>query len=203
MTASNYRPVLIWPDPMLSRQAAEVPEFLIQRLREGNAPELHTLLDDMAGTLLCLNGGGLAAPQISEPWRIIVLRIHQTQQDVSPAPAQFISVINPVVAERSQALQNTVEGCLSFPGVRQPMRRPTFMRVTGVDADGLPIDVGGDGLLAVALAHEMDHLDGITLADQLSPLKRELAKSKMGKAKARGLRYRTLAEIKAARGAIQ
>jgi peptide deformylase len=91
------------------------------------------------------------------------------QDDVMP-----FALVNPVLAERSSEVERAEEGCLSIPGLQEIVERPARVNVSGLDADGVPVSVVAEGLLARVLQHEIDHLDGILFIDRVSPLKRKL-----------------------------
>ncbi len=116
---------------------------------------LHTLLDDMAETMYNADGIGLAAPQVGILRRAIVIDIGD----------ELIEIINPRI-ENSEGEQFEVEGCLSVPGIAGRVKRPSHVIVKGFDRYGKEIEIEGFGLLARALCHEMDHLDGILFIDK-------------------------------------
>lgn len=108
-------------------------------------------------------GVGLAAPQIGISKRIIVLDVDGV----------FHVVLNPRIEERSEELEESSEGCLSVPGVSAPVARSARVRLRGTDLDGKPVEIAGEGLLARAIQHEMDHLDGMLFLDHLSTVRRQ------------------------------
>jgi len=113
------------------------------------------LLRDMAETMYAADGVGLAAPQVGILKRIVVIDIGEG----------LIELINPAIVEQSGE-QIEVEGCLSVPGLQGEVRRPEKVTVKALDADGKEITIKGEGLLAIALCHEIDHLDGILFIDK-------------------------------------
>ena len=117
---------------------------------------LATLLDDMAETMYAANGAGLAAPQVSVLKRAVVIDVGQG----------LIELVNPEVVEREGAHVG-VEGCLSVPGRCGTVERPERVKVRAVDRGGRPVEVTGEGMLAVALCHEIDHLDGVLYVDKM------------------------------------
>ncbi len=148
------RPILTYPDPFLEKKAPAV-SAVDGKIRE--------LIRDMLETMHAAKGIGLAAPQVGEGKRVIVV-------DVSPVDegAQPIALVNPEVV-RKQGWVEGVEGCLSIPGVEGPVFRYESVVVSGRDEDGASVTVEASGLLARVLQHEIDHLDGVLFIDRLSP----------------------------------
>jgi len=116
------------------------------------------LLDDMAETMRHVDGVGLAAPQVGILRRVVVIDVGEG----------LIELINPEILETS-GQQQGAEGCLSIPGVRGEVIRPEKVRVKALNRKGEPIEITGTGLLARALCHEIDHLDGILFIDKVVP----------------------------------
>ena len=153
-------PIRQLPDPVLREQAREVTE--INR-------ELQRLIDDMAQTMYAAPGFGLAAIQVGVLKRLVVFDV--SHRDGGPRDLQV--VINPcITAAEGEAVRE--EGCLSVADFSAEVRRHARVTVKGLDREGKPIELTGDGLLAVVLQHELDHLDGILFIDHLSRLKRSL-----------------------------
>jgi len=125
--------------------------------------EIRAICERMVETMLRANGAGLAAPQIGISKRIIVL-------DVDGA---FHILINPELIETSEEVAEVVEGCLSVPGVDAPVERAIRAVVEGTTLDGERVRIEGEGLLARAIQHEMDHLSGNLFLDRLSPARRQ------------------------------
>ena len=121
-------------------------------------PRVLTLLDDMAETMRAANGVGLAAPQVGVLRRIVVIECEE---------GQLIELINPEII-CSTGEQYEVEGCLSLPGISGITERPMNVQVTALDREGYQIEVTGTGLLARALCHEIDHLDGILFRQRVT-----------------------------------
>ena len=188
----KFRPVVIWPDARLA-QPCESYEVVTDEVR--------ALLDDMVATMDHCNGSGLAAPQVGVNRRAIVLRVRKVADPAKPEAVEheIVYLVNPEPTFASEETQTGAEGCLSFPGLHFPSRRPKVVRVKALGYDGAPFEIGGDGLLAVALMHEIDHLNGVLIIDALSNLKRDVLRRKLTKLKARGLRYRSPEEIAEAR----
>ncbi|MGB8933319.1 MAG: peptide deformylase [Anaeromyxobacteraceae bacterium] len=163
------RDIVIWPDPILKKRCAPVARV---------DDEIRRLLDDMAETMYAADGVGLAAPQVGVSKRIVVI-------DTSPRQEgqRLLHLVNPEIV-RAEGETTYTEGCLSVPGEAEDVERAAKVWVRALDRDGKPIEVEGDGLLAIALQHELDHLDGVLFVDHLSSLKRELIRKRMKKLKA-------------------
>lgn len=160
--------ILKYPDPRLKRLAVPVREF---------DQKLHSLLDAMAETMYAADGIGLAAPQVGESIRLFVI-------DLGPGEnrkAKLHEFINPVLKEGEGSIAFE-EGCLSVPGVSEEVNRKEKITVSYQDRNGKKLEMVAEGLLAVAIQHENDHLDGVLFVDKLSPLKRRLLKKKLQKA---------------------
>jgi peptide deformylase len=159
-------PIIEFPDPRLRTKAKPV-ESVDKRIRQ--------LIDDMFETMYAAPGIGLAATQVDVHLRLLVL-------DISEDKAQPMVFINPEIvgSEGSQVYQ---EGCLSVPGIYADVTRASKITVNALDRDGEAFQITADGLLAVCIQHEMDHLAGKVFVDYLSPLKRELVKKKLAKQK--------------------
>lgn len=151
----TVRPIRLFGDPVLRSRADEVVRF---------DASLQALVDDLLDTVRVPGRAGVAAPQIGVGLRVFSLNI---DGDVS-------YVVNPVLAEVRGEAVPIEEGCLSVPGFGFPRLRHPWARVTGVDVNGSPIEIAGEGLLAQALQHETDHLDGRLYLEGLEPdIKRE------------------------------
>jgi peptide deformylase len=136
---------------------------------------LQTLIDDMIQTMYAAPGIGLAATQIGAPQRIFVVDLSAGHD-----PTQLIVMINPEFVERT-GTQLQEEGCLSVPGFNATVLRPARVVVKGLDREGHPQQVAGEGLLARAFQHEMDHLDGQVFIDRLRGIKRDVIVRKIQK----------------------
>jgi peptide deformylase len=156
--------ILEYPDPRLRTKAQAVSVF---------DSALQSLIDDMFETMYAAPGIGLAASQVNVHKQLLVL-------DVSEEKDAPLVLINPkiVASEGSQTYQ---EGCLSVPGIFADVDRADQITVEALDRHGKPLNFTADGLLAVCIAHEMDHLQGKLFVDYLSPLKRELVRKKLEK----------------------
>jgi len=152
------RPIVKYGDATVHRPAAPVSEV---------TPEIRTLIDDMILTMYAAPGVGLAAPQVGAPLRIFVVDVSLGRR------AQDLRVvINPKVEAR-EGTQLEEEGCLSVPGFTATVVRPSSITVSGLDRDGHPQVIEGRELLARALQHEIDHLDGVLFVDRLRGIKRQ------------------------------
>jgi peptide deformylase len=161
------RKLHIYPDPVLRRQCMPVEHF---------DSELSGLIDDLAETMYAHEGVGLAASQIGENLRVIVVDV--AQKEGTP---HLIELVNPEVVARSEEQSEREEGCLSFPEEMAEVRRPSQVTVKACDRIGSSFEITGQDLLAVALQHEIDHLDGILFVDYISRLKRSLVARRMKK----------------------
>jgi peptide deformylase len=156
--------ILEFPDPRLRLKAQPVETF--------NAA-LQKFADDMLETMYAAPGIGLAATQVNAQKRMLVLDVSETRN----APMVFV---NPELPE-TRGTEVCQEGCLSFPGVYADVQRKEWIRVRAQDAGGKTFELETDGLLAVCIQHEIDHLDGKVFTDYLSPLKRTLVLRKLEK----------------------
>ena len=129
--------------------------------------ELQGLIDSMIETMYAAPGIGLAAPQVGESKRLIVVDV-STREEKHP----LIVLINPVIVSVEGKIDSE-EGCLSVPGYTSTIRRSERVLVKGVDREGRPVEIEATGLLSRVLQHEIDHLDGILFIDRLSPIKKE------------------------------
>lgn len=165
------RPILRYGEAAVQAPAAAVEKF--------DEP-LHVLLQDMAETMYAAPGIGLAAPQVGVPLRVFVIDL-----SVGKSSGELIELVNPefIVCD---GLQLEEEGCLSLPGFNATVVRPARVSVRGFDRHGQEKTVEGTGLLARALQHEMDHLDGKLFVDRLRGIKRELIVRKVQKLRRSG-----------------
>lgn len=159
----------------------EILEFPDPRLREVAQPveqvtdELRQLVDDMFETMYDCPGVGLAATQVNVHKRIVVIDISEDQSE----PLVFI---NPEIEILDEEIHQYDEGCLSVPGFYEAVERPRKVRVKALDRDGETFAMEAEGLLAVCIQHEVDHLNGKLFVDYISPLKRNRIRSKLEKA---------------------
>ncbi len=158
--------ILEFPDPRL-RQVAKPVEKVTDELRQ--------LVDDMFETMYAAPGVGLAATQVNVHQRIVVIDVSEDQSE----PLVFINPETEVLDEESHQYD---EGCLSVPGFYETVERPRKVRVKALDREGEAFAIEAEGLLAVCIQHEVDHLDGKLFVDYISPLKRNRIRSKLEKA---------------------
>jgi peptide deformylase len=158
------RTILHYPDARL-REAGKRVEAITDDIRR--------LIDDMAETMYTAPGVGLAATQIGELHQIFVVDCAAEGE-----PSDLRVFVNPEIVSREGAV-TFEEGCLSFPGAREEVERAERVRVRAQDRDGVTFELDVDGLLAIAIQHEYDHLHGILMIDRLGPLKRRLLHRKM------------------------
>jgi peptide deformylase len=163
------RPIITVPDPLLKTVSKKV---------EGGVTDAHrALMDDMLETMYDAPGVGLAAIQVGVPLRIIVMDIEG--KDEPRRPRYFV---NPEIVWRSEEMKNWEEGCLSVPDIYDDVERPARVRIRYLDYNGVQQEEEADGLFAVCIQHEMDHLEGVVFLDHLSRLKRDSAIRKVRKA---------------------
>ena len=142
-------PIRIFGDPVLRQRANEVTDF---------DDRLARLADDMLETMRAASGAGLAANQVGVLKRLFTWEIPEVGHG---------AVVNPIITEASEEIQDGEEGCLSFPGLFYPTKRPLELAVSAVDVTGEAYSLEGHGLLARILAHEIDHLNGILFIEHL------------------------------------
>lgn len=165
------REILKYPDPRLREVAQPVASV---------TPEIQALVDDMAETMYASSGCGLAATQIGVNHRVFVVDCAGEDE-----PSDLRVFINAEIIE-ADGVQIWNEGCLSFPGVNEEIKRAEHVRVRALDRTGNTFEVEADGLLAVAIQHELDHLNGVLMIDKLSPLKRRMMGRRLANAKQPG-----------------
>jgi peptide deformylase len=154
--------ILRYPDPRLKKQAATVKK-VDDRIRK--------LVRDMAETMYAAPGVGLAATQVDVHQRVIVI-------DISATMDRLLVLINPEIIEKT-GVSTLEEGCLSVPGIYDQVERAERIKVQALNADGERFELEADGLLAVCIQHEMDHLDGKMFVEYLSRLKQTRIRTKM------------------------
>lgn len=163
------RPILRFPDPKLRQRSAELEQV---------DDSVRQLVADMTDTMAAANGAGLAAIQVASPVRLFIVDGEVAGGEEGAPPKVFI---NPEIVAISDEAQTGDEGCLSFPGIFVPVKRGMRAKVRAQDLEGNVFEMEGEGLLARALQHETDHLNGRLLIDQVGPVKRELIKRKLRK----------------------
>ena len=156
--------ILQFPDPRLRKQA--VPVTTVDA-------EVQALIDDMFETMYEAPGIGLAATQVDVHRRVVVM-------DISEERGQPLAFVNPTILDRDGE-EEMEEGCLSIPGITDTVKRAARVRVSALDREGNPFELEADGLLAVCIQHEVDHLDGKLFIDYLSALKRNRIRKKLEK----------------------
>jgi len=167
------RTILTYPDPLLKHAAAPV---------ENIGGDVARLIDDMAETMYAAPGIGLAAPQVGEGKRIVVLDVRA--EDEEPGK-RLLRLINPEIVEREGEVL-WEEGCLSVPEYTAPVKRARRVLVKAWTPEEREVQVEAEELLAVALQHEIDHLDGRLFLDRLSRLKRDLYRARQRKSQRTG-----------------
>ena len=156
--------VVKYPEAVLARKADEVTVF---------DQKLARLVDEMFDSMYAAQGIGLAAPQIAISQRITVIDVSFKER-----PEDKLALINPVIVDQ-KGRQVEEEGCLSLPEIREKVVRAEWVKVRAQDVTGKTFEVAGTELLARALQHELDHLDGVLFIDRISRLKRELVLRKI------------------------
>ena len=160
--------ILEYPDPRLRRKAAPVPAV---------TDEIRRLAADMLETMYAAPGVGLAATQVDRHIRLVVLDLSETRDEP-------LVLINPEILARD-GVETSDEGCLSVPGVTEGVDRSARIRFRALDAQGKVIEADADGLQAVCIQHELDHLEGKLFVDYLSELKRQRLKKRAEKSRRR------------------
>jgi peptide deformylase len=163
------REILVVPDPRLKLKSKRV-----ERVDDA----MRALLDDMLETMYAAPGIGLAAIQVGEPVRAIVMDLDH--RDGERHPRYFV---NPEILWASEETQPYEEGCLSVPDIYDEVERPAQVKLRYLNYDGETVEEDAEGMFAVCIQHEMDHLDGVLFIDHLSRLKRQRAIAKVKKAK--------------------
>ena len=186
MVRMAIREIIEAPNPRLKTISKPVETF------DGS---LKTLVDDMFETMYAAHGIGLAAIQVGEPIRLLVIDLQEEDPDAEPVPCDHDGhahthqpvindprvFVNPEILDPSDDLNTYQEGCLSVPDIYADVERPSKCRVRYQDLDGNSHEEEMNGMLAVCIQHEMDHLNGILFIDHLSRLKRSMALKKLKK----------------------
>ena len=164
-------PIYVYGQPVLRKVAEDItPDY----------PGLKELIANMFETMDHAEGVGLAAPQIGLPIRVVVVDLDVLSEDYPEYKNFRKAYINPHILEVSGEEISMEEGCLSLPGIHEPVRRPTRIRVSYLDEDFQPHDEWVEGYLARVMQHECDHLDGKMFVDHLSMLRKQMVKGKLG-----------------------
>jgi peptide deformylase len=158
-------PILRYPDPRLNKIASPVKDF---------GPDIQSLIDRMFDTMYDAAGIGLAATQVDVHQRLVVIDVSEDRQEP-------LVIINPQLVWASPETKKNEEGCLSVPGIYDGVERAVSIRLEALDRHGKPQTLEADGILAVCIQHEMDHLLGKVFVEYLSPLKRNRIKTKLNK----------------------
>ena len=166
-------PIRVYPDPVLREQAKPVEKI---------TPDVQRLIDDMAETMYAAPGVGLAANQVGILSRIFTI-------DIAPenGPSDLHVFINPEIIHKDGEIA-WKEGCLSFPGVSEDIERAAKVRVRALNRDGQVFEMEAEGLMAVVIQHESEHLDGKLLLDRLGPVRRQIVRRRLRKRNTRGSR---------------
>jgi len=164
--------ILTYPDKRLRNKAAPV---------ENVDEEVQNIIADMAETMYSAPGMGLAAIQVDIDKRIIIYDISGSEDK-----PKLEVLVNPEIVESEGSMLSESEGCLSVPDYRSDVKRYEHVKVEALDRNGQPVHIETDGLHAIVLQHEIDHLDGILFIDKISTLKREIYKRKVKKALKQG-----------------
>lgn len=160
------RTILHYPDKRLREKGARIEQV---------TPEIQKLIDDMAETMYAAPGVGLAATQIGECLQLFIVDVADES-----SPSDLRVFINPEIIETTGDI-TWQEGCLSFPGVQEDVDRAAQIKVRAQGRDGKWFELEAEGLLAVAIQHEYDHLQGVLMIDHMGPLKKRLTHRKMVK----------------------
>ena len=171
MAKNKIHEVVKYPDPVLAKPGMPITVF---------DAKLKTLVEEMFESMYAAQGIGLAAPQISISQRLTVIDCSFKKN-----PEEKIVLINPEIIDR-EGKQVEEEGCLSLPDIREKVQRAAWVKVKAQNVDGEWFEVEGEELLARAMQHEIDHLDGVLFIDRLSRLKRDLVLRKIKKMQKNG-----------------
>ena len=165
-------PIYVYGQPVLRKVAEDItPDY----------PNLKELIANMFETMVHADGVGLAAPQIGLPIRVVTITLDPLSEEYPEFKDFNKAYINPHILEYDDTETDSMEeGCLSLPGIHEPVRRPTRIRVSYLDEDFQPHDEWVEGYLARVMQHEFDHLDGKMFVDHLSMLRKQMVKGKLG-----------------------
>ncbi|TNF53359.1 MAG: peptide deformylase [Nitrospiraceae bacterium] len=157
------REIRRYPEKVLQEKTSPVSDF---------TTELRRLIDDMVETMYAAPGIGLAANQVGIPKQVIVIDVSGRGES-----SDLITLVNPRIIEASGESE-IEEGCLSVPGYTTVVKRAEKVKVAGFDLDGKPVEISGEGILAKALQHEIDHINGVLFIDKIGRIKREFFKKR-------------------------
>ncbi|MCB9729840.1 MAG: peptide deformylase [Deltaproteobacteria bacterium] len=178
-------PLVLYPDTILRTQCADVTDIDQTLVDFGHA---------MAETMYLSNGIGLAAPQVARNIRLITVDVARAEGETA-----LMHLVNPVIVD-SHGRTTYEEGCLSFPGISAEVRRKDQIHVQAYDLQGAELDFDADGLLSICIQHELDHLNGVTFVDRLSPVKKKLVLRQYLKIREEDQEDESLAAIRAVHG---
>lgn len=164
--------ILKYPDPFLKTRASKVASV---------DSSVKKLISDMVETMYHAKGIGLAAVQVGVDKRVVVLDVPDDDDRERHKGKNLVTLVNPEITS-SAGETKYEEGCLSVPGITADVIRASEVTVKALDGEGKPVEINATGLFAIALQHELDHLDGVLFIDRLSRLKREMIKRKLKKA---------------------
>ena len=162
-------PIIVAPDPRLKTKAKPV---------DAVDDDVRKLMDDMLETMYAAHGIGLAAPQVGDSRRVIVVDVSRENEDPKP-----MALANPHIVEISDDDRVHEEGCLSLPDHYAEVERPDWVKIRYLDRDNEIREIMADGIMATCIQHEIDHLDGVLFVDHVSSLKRNMILRKLQKAK--------------------
>lgn len=168
----SFIEILKYPDPFLKTVSAPVDTV---------DAEVKKLISDMIDTMYGARGIGLAAVQVGVAKRVIVLDVPGDSEEKREPGRNLIALVNPVITA-SEGTMVYEEGCLSVPGYTADVTRAEWVAIKALNSEGEPVELTAEGLPAIAIQHEIDHLDGTLFIDRISRLKRELIKRKIKKA---------------------
>ena len=168
--------IVLYPDPVLSAVAKPVEDF---------GEDFQKLVDDMAETMYKAPGIGLAAPQVNKSLRMCVIDVTHPDEE----ERELHIFVNPKIVDRRGTVSYE-EGCLSLPGLYRDVKSSEWVKVEAQDRFGDPFTIEADGLLAICMQHEFDHLDGVVFVDRLSSLRKRMALKEWRRLKARELERR-------------
>lgn len=163
----SVRDVVTYPQATLRKKSETIKEV---------SKEIKDLIREMKETMYASDGIGLAAPQVGVNQKVIVVDVTPHQPDQKP-----FALINPEIVSGEGEVDST-EGCLSVPGFLETIKRKEKVTVRGIDEEGKEVEIEATGMLAICLQHEIDHLNGMTIVERLSPLKRGIIRKKLKKA---------------------
>jgi peptide deformylase len=161
------REIVKWPDSRLRQETIEIKEI---------TADVRALYRDLCDTMFADNGVGIAAIQIGDPAKMFLIEASVVGRDADDPPLAFL---NPSIEWISDEKETAEEGCLSFPGIYVPIERSSRVRIRATNLDGEALEIEGGGLLARALQHEYDHLNGRLMVDFVGPLKKQMIKRRL------------------------